>query len=161
MDDFDFVPGMYNNSSAAPKISEYDFPEFQEERKVQRKKKPASQPVANSRLNAFKLVAALILCGAMLIGVCSAIIFVDSIVVNNTRTISSLERQMDEAKAENIRLSATLNSAMSVDKIQEYAVSTLGMQKAERYQIHYFEDRDGDKVVVANGKAQNADKQVR
>ena len=27
------------------------------------------------------------------------------------------------------------------------------MHKLERYQIHYFENRDGDKVVVAGGKA--------
>ena len=46
-----------------------------------------------------------------------------------------------------------LNSSVSIEKVDAYAVSVLGMHKLERYQIHYFENRDGDKVVVAGGKA--------
>ena len=45
-----------------------------------------------------------------------------------------------------------LNSSVSREKVDEYAVSVLGMQKVERYQIHYFENRDGDKVVMADGE---------
>ena len=32
------------------------------------------------------------------------------------------------------------------------AASVLGMNKLERYQIHYFENRDADKVVIAGGE---------
>ena len=48
-----------------------------------------------------------------------------------------------------------LNSSVSREKVEEYAVSVLGMQKLERYQIHYFENRDGDKVVMADGELCN------
>ena len=53
-----------------------------------------------------------------------------------------------------------LNSAVSLDKVDEYAVSVLGMHKLERYQIHYFGNTDGDEVVVAGGKAVE-DKEVK
>ena len=46
-----------------------------------------------------------------------------------------------------------LNSSVSIEKVDAYAVSVLGMQKLERYQVRYFDNRDGDKVVMAGGKA--------
>jgi cell division protein FtsL len=61
--------------------------------------------------------------------------------------------QIKDAESENTRLVMQLNSSVSREKVDEYAVSVLGMQKLERYQIHYFENRDGDKVVMADGKA--------
>lgn len=74
-------------------------------------------------------------------------------------TIAALEKeslqiasQIKDAESENTRLVMQLNSSVSREKVDEYAVSVLGMQKVERYQIHYFENRDGDKVVMANGE---------
>ncbi len=74
-------------------------------------------------------------------------------------TIAALEKdsvriasRIKDAESENTRLVMQLNSSVSREKVDEYAVSVLGMQKVERYQIHYFENRDGDKVVMANGE---------
>ena len=64
---------------------------------------------------------------------------------------------LDEAKSENIRLNMALNALMSREKVEDYAVNVLGMQKIERYQIYYFDDRDGDKVVVSGGDTVNAE----
>lgn len=63
-----------------------------------------------------------------------------------------IETQISEAKSENVRLQMAFNSSVSREKVEEYAVNVLGMQKVERYQIHYFENRDGDEVVIADGK---------
>lgn len=60
--------------------------------------------------------------------------------------------RIKDAESENTRLVMQLNSSVSREKVDEYAVSVLGMQKLERYQIHYFENRDGDKVVMADGE---------
>lgn len=60
--------------------------------------------------------------------------------------------QIKDAESENTRLVMQLNSSVSREKVDEYAVSVLGMQKLERYQIHYFENRDGDRVVMADGE---------
>lgn len=73
--------------------------------------------------------------------------------------IAQLEREsvqiasdIKDAESENTRIVMQLNSAVSKEKIDEYAVSVLGMQKVERYQVHYFENRDGDEVVMADGE---------
>lgn len=63
-----------------------------------------------------------------------------------------IANQIKDAESENTRLVMQLNSSVSREKVDEYAVSVLGMQKLERYQIHYFENRDGDKVVMADGE---------
>ncbi len=74
-------------------------------------------------------------------------------------TLAGLEKEavqiasnIKDAESENTRLVMQLNSSVSREKVDEYAVSVLGMQKVERYQIHYFENRDGDKVVMADGE---------
>ena len=66
---------------------------------------------------------------------------------------AAVESLIGDAVSENTRLVMQLNSSVSREKVDEYAVSVLGMQKLERYQIHYFENRDGDKVVMAHGRA--------
>ena len=70
-----------------------------------------------------------------------------------TSEAATLRNKISVAESENVRLTMQLSSAFSREKVEAYAVSQLGMCKLERYQIHYFSDRDGsDKVVVANGK---------
>ena len=72
-------------------------------------------------------------------------------------TISSqivdLREKMDIADGEYVRLTAELNSKMSSEKIEDYAVNKLGMVKAESYQINYIDLSEGDKVVVSGGKS--------
>ncbi len=63
-----------------------------------------------------------------------------------------IETDISEAKSENVRLQMAFNSSVSREKVEDFAVNVLGMQKVERYQIHYFENRDGDEVVIADGK---------
>lgn len=67
------------------------------------------------------------------------------------REATELTQQIKDAESENTRLVMQLNSSVSREKIDEYAVSVLGMQKLERYQIHYFSDNTGDKVLMADG----------
>lgn len=67
------------------------------------------------------------------------------------------EVALNEAKSENVRLNMALNALMSREKVEEYAVNVLGMQKIQRYQISYLEDRDGDRVVVSGGDTVDAE----
>lgn len=69
---------------------------------------------------------------------------------------TEISEQIKDAQSENTRLVMELNATVSREKVDEYAVSVLGMQKLERYQIHYFENRDGDKVVIADGESSEA-----
>ena len=148
MDDFDYVPG-FNLSTAAPKLPDYEVPE----EKKQAKSSPSKQTrTVTPTLKAIKTICISLLICTAVFSMLGSIIKLNSMIVDNKEEIASLELEIKQAKAESTRLNATLGSMMSADKIQEYAVTVLGMQQAERYQIHYFEDRDGDKVVVADGK---------
>ena len=150
MDDFDYIPGMFTNTSAAPKIDNY--PERKPEKTQEKSKSPARRPA----LRLTKVLA--ILCAlAAVLTMFYSVIYLNSKIVENDNKITALSSKISQANAENVRLTAQLGSIISADKIQHYAVTVLGMQQAERYQIHYFEDRDGDKVVVAAGKLPNAD----
>lgn len=135
------------NSSAAPRID--DTPE-----QLARKRKPKSAAQARkesvaSALRAVKLfvvsVTLLVLFGAVLFSKVNLIVL--------EQEATKIEAQINEAKSENTRLVMQLNSNASIEKVDAYAVSVLGMNKLERYQIHYFEDREDDKVVVVGGKA--------
>lgn len=149
MDDFDFVP-TYNTSTAAPK---YDIPE----RKPEPKTNTVKKQQAAASYNKTVLAMAVIGIAVVLLTMLSSVIYLNKQIVENKATISALGDQISQAKAENVRLNYELSSTISADKIQNYAVTVLGLQQAERYQIHYFEDRDGDEVVVAGGKTSNAD----
>lgn len=56
--------------------------------------------------------------------------------------------QLDVAQGENVRLMNELSKLVSDEKVEEYAVNTLGMKKLERYQIHYFPNESTDEAVI-------------
>jgi len=136
------------SGSAAREI--YDVPENTPQRK--RKNKTAAQSrkeAVASLLRAVKVFAVsltlITLFGAVLISKVNLVLLEDK--------ARSIQADIDEAKSENTRLIMQLNSEASIDKVDAYAASVLGMSKLERYQIHYFEDKGSDRVVVAGGKA--------
>lgn len=149
MDDFDFIPG-YSTSTAAPKLPDYQEPEKKQTRP---RKNPKQQSKTSSpTLAALQTLGVWLLGLSVVMAMATVIIAMNKNITANSSQISKLDAEISQTQSENVRLTAELGSMMSADKIQEYAVSVLGMQQAERYQIHYFEDRDGDKVVVADGK---------
>ena len=147
-----YIPAA-STSTAAPKLPEST---------PVTKKKSERAPQQKSQLKPWVLnslkVAAIITIAAVVFGMLASVISINKKIVANNKEISKLSDQLSASNAENVRLRASLGSIISADKIQNYAEDVLGMQKAERYQIHYFENRDGDKVVISDGKALNADK---
>lgn len=148
------------NRSEAYDLSAYDLPaikssavpEIDDAPVKPRKPQTAAQArkeSIESALRAIKLFAVSI----TLLTLFGAVLFskINLILLENEAGI--IESKISEAKSENTRLVMQLSSNASIDKVDAYAVSVLGMNKLERYQIHYFEDRDADKVVIAGGEA--------
>ncbi len=161
MDDFDYIPGIVPSpfsSTAAPKLSEYQFPSINNDEPRQRP--PQKKSAADARITQLKRLVMVVACAVVLLIMATTVITLDKSIVNNSKTIDNLRAEITQAEAENVRLHALATATVSADKIRDYAVGVLGMQKAERYQIHYFDDRDGDEVVIADGKALNADMQA-
>lgn len=118
--------------------------------------KPKLKTAANRRKESFASVlraVKLFVISATLLLLFGSVLFSKISLIMLENDASNLASKIEEAKSENTRLVMALNSSISIEKIDEYAVSVLGMHKLERYQIHYFENRDGDKVVIAGGKA--------
>ena len=63
--------------------------------------------------------------------------------------ITEREQQLVILKSENTRLTDDLARKMSAKSVEEYAVSVLGMQKADTNQIAYVTVESGDKAEVA------------
>lgn len=135
-------------SSAAPRID--DRPYETPSRPV--KTKSAAQVRKESIASALRALK-LFVVSITLLTLFGAVLFskVSLIMLENEAT--QIEAKISEAKSENTRLVMQLSSNASLEKVDAYAVTVLGMNKTERYQIHYFDDSDADKIVVAGGKA--------
>ena len=59
------------------------------------------------------------------------------------------------AQSENVRLQMQFNSLMSMDKIEEYAQTKLGMVKRESYQVRYFDMSEDDNNTKSAQKDTN------
>ncbi len=150
------------NRSEAHDLSLYNMPAFkpaedeypsQPQRKQQtvRPKKTAVQLRRESVASAMRTLKVFAI-AVTIITLFGAILFSRISLTVLERDAVKLADQIKDAESENTRLVMQLNSSVSREKVEEYAVSVLGMQKLERYQIHYFENRDGDKVVMADGE---------
>ncbi len=71
---------------------------------------------------------------------------------NLAAEITTLQKDMEIAQGENVRLNAELSSMVASDRIEEYAENELGMVKAESHQIYYIDLSDGDEIVVSGEK---------
>lgn len=56
--------------------------------------------------------------------------------------LTAKQNELSVIESENISLKMKYNSMMSMDKIEEYAQSELGMVKRESYQVEYFDISD-------------------
>lgn len=56
--------------------------------------------------------------------------------------LTAKQNELSVVESENVSLKMKYNSMMSMDKIEEYAQSELGMVKRESYQVEYFDISD-------------------
>lgn len=83
-------------------------------------------------------IAVLVILGSLIYG---------RVVLTESRMQLDKEKQVLElAQSDHVRLQMKFNSMMSMDKIEEYAISELGMVKRENYQISYFDISEDDGV---------------
>ena len=140
-------------SSAAPAV---EMPETEKTKKQQ----PDAEQLARARAesvaetrHALKVLGVILVMFSLLTGVIGARLAVYDLKYK----AAEIRVDIDEAKSENVRLNMTLDALMSREKVEEYAVNVLGMQKIQRFQIRYLDYRDGDRVVVSGGDAVDAE----
>ncbi|MBQ8014855.1 MAG: hypothetical protein IJ264_01560 [Clostridia bacterium] len=146
------------NRSEAYDLSLYNMPALKPTPAPERETvRPAQNPKTAAQIRKASIASALravklFFVSAVLLVLFGSVLFSKISLVLLEQEATNLEQQISEAQSENTRLVMQLNSTVSLDKVDAYAVSVLGMNKLERYQIHYFENRDGDEIVMAGGK---------
>lgn len=132
----------YNGNAA------YDLSRF-ERKKVTRLPVKRSQKRPKVRIIPFISTA---LCVVMAITI-TAMMMLSRVELNELTTkISAANKQLDQLKNDNVRLSLQAESKISLNTVEEYAKSVLGMKKLQRYQIEYVNLTDSDKVEIASAK---------
>lgn len=69
------------------------------------------------------------------------------------RQIETVNSSISVMESENTRLTMDLNASASLNKVEDYAVNTLGMVKVQNYQVNYLNLSGGDSVEVSGGKS--------
>ncbi len=68
------------------------------------------------------------------------------------REIKSVEKKIELAESDAIRIENDLNSIISINNVEEFAENELGMVKVQDYQVVYVDLSAEDYVEKANGK---------
>ncbi len=138
------------NSSAAPKVK----PEPQKKPQLELVKKPrmtAEQLRQQSLIETKKTIKVMAVAITIMIFMAVAIysrIQLDEI----NREISSIEKKIELAQSDSVKLNNELNAIVSIDNVEEYAVNVLGMEKIQDYQVEYVDLSSNDRVEVVDGE---------
>ena len=96
--------------------------------------------IAALRAGVIAIVALLIL---------GSLIYSRVMLTNYQSELADQKAALKTEQSENVRLQMQFNSLMSMDKIEEYAQTKLGMVKRERYQVRYFDMSEDDNTETA------------
>ncbi len=130
----------------------YDLSLFEErkrEEKVQTKEevtvKAAKAQRKGNTLLALKIVSTVLVIGFTV----GLMLYFNAQIYELNDTINGLNGTLIAAQAEEVRLNVSLDQKISMENIEEYITEDLGMVKQEKYQMHYVDLSEGDKIVVA------------
>ena len=83
---------------------------------------------------------------AVIVSMVIGIIYTNSQITEITTNISQVQKEITELESEKTYLDFTLESRMSLNKIEDYAVNVLGMVKMDSTQVEYIEIESENKV---------------
>ena len=88
---------------------------------------------------------------AVMVSMIIGIVYTNSQITEITTDISAVQREITELESEKAYLDFTLESRMSLNEIEDYAVGVLGMVKMDPSQIEYIEIENENKVEWGEG----------
>ena len=112
--------------------------------------KPISFEQAQTEIKASRIAAlraGIIAIVALLI--LGSLIYSRVMLTNYQSELADQKAALKTEQRENVRLQMQFNSLMSMDKIEEYAQTKLGMVKRENYQVRYFDMSEDDNTETA------------
>ena len=117
------------------------------EQKPQKQEKPAKQAktVKFKNKKAFK-TAVNVLSIAVAISMLIGVVYTNSRITEITTGITEQQKEITELESEKAYLNFTLESRMSLNDIENYAINVLGMVKMDSTQVEYIEIENENKV---------------
>lgn len=157
-DSFDFErfePKTISTSNAAPQIA----PKVQEKPKLElvTKQKPSVDEEKQEALIAARKTRKIFIVAVVVFAFFAALIYSRIQLDEINRQISAVDAKMKIAQSDKIKLDNQLNSAISIDKVEDYATNTLGMVKVQEHQVVYIDLSSSDSIVMADGKEVDED----
>ncbi|MBQ7284542.1 MAG: hypothetical protein IJW74_06840 [Oscillospiraceae bacterium] len=92
---------------------------------------------------------------AVIVSMIIGIIYTNSQITEITTNISDVQSQITELESEKAYLEFTLESRMSLNEIEDYAVNVLGMVKMDSTQVEYIEIESENKVEFSGDNLGN------
>ena len=137
-------------SNAAYYYEEPENNDFQEEIKTEQEKVPEARKNIQMKHNETKSGSVIAI---VLVSVLAAVLLGSVIYTLDRRNtvynkVTDLNRQLNLAEAENVRLQAELESKMSAKNVEDYAENVLGMKKMDSSQIKYIKIQTDDVVNI-------------
>lgn len=131
----------------------YDFEKFETKQRAQVRKprltvaRPNHKVKVRAKIGAtLKLLATV----AVLAGVVISMLYSRALLTELNAQISKQNALLDEYKSESTRLSAELESKVSLRNVEDYATQTLGMYAMDKGQVSYVNLCDGDKIELTS-----------
>ena len=143
----------YKNGSAAPKMK--PAPQKRPNLElVQKTRQTATQIRQQTTADTKRIIKVMLIAVTILMFMAIAIysrVQLDEI----NREIKSVENKIELAESDSIRINNQLNSIISINNVEDYAMNELGMVKVQDYQVVYVDLSAEDYVAKANGKDTN------
>ena len=140
----------FNNGTAAPKMK--PAPQKRPNLElIQKTRKTAAQVRQQTAADTKRAVKVMLIAIAILTFMAVAIysrVQLDEI----NREIKRVEQKIELAESDSIRINNELNSIVSINNVEDYAVNELGMVKVQDYQVVYVDLSAEDYVAKANRK---------
>ncbi len=139
------------NGSAAPKVKPVPQkrPELQLVEKTRMTARQVQQQTAAETRKTIK-----VMCIAMAILLFMALAIYSRVKLDEiNREISSVEKKIELAQSDAVKLNNELNAIVSINNVEEYATNELGMTKVQDYQVYYIDMSSDDRVAVVNGES--------
>lgn len=139
------------NGSAAPKVkpAPQKRPQLELVQKTRMTARQLQQQTAAETRKPIK-----VMCVAMAILMFMALAIYSRVKLDEiNREISSVEKKIELAQSDAVKLNNELNAIVSINNVEEYATNELGMTKVQDYQVYYIDMSSEDYVAVANGQS--------
>lgn len=138
----------YIEGSAVRKQSITEVPQRTERTYVDNKRVTTSRSIYRNREKALHMsapyVVVLAICSVMMCTVCAKYLSLRDEITTKSEMIAQLEVQTEALKSHNDNLNYSINSYMDIEYISKVATEELGMIKAGKEQISFYESSESE-----------------